>query len=145
MASSNERIEKTIKSLLKRAEEDQDILAVFLFGSHASNENTPFSDVDICLVMNFKTINFEQIKYSTKRLDYIKDFPFDIYIFQQLPLYIRKRVIKEGKVLLVKDEDLLYDLALRTARAFEDFKHIYHDYLQEVELDGSGKINSKNR
>jgi len=33
-------------------------------------------------------------------------------------------VLKEGAVLFVRDEDALYALAIRTARAFEDFRHI---------------------
>jgi hypothetical protein len=32
----------------------------------------------------------------------------------------------------VKDEDALYEVAFRTAQAFEDFKHIYRDYLEQV-------------
>jgi hypothetical protein len=40
--------------------------------------------------------------------------------------------LKEGKVLLCQDEDLLYEIAFRAAQAFEDFKHIYHGYLEEV-------------
>jgi hypothetical protein len=35
-------------------------------------------------------------------------------------------------VLLSRDDDRLYDLALRTARAFEDFKPIYRTYLEAV-------------
>jgi hypothetical protein len=52
--------------------------------------------------------------------------------FQQLPLYVRRRVLKEGIVLLVKDEDELYELAFRTAKEFEDFKHIYRNYLEAI-------------
>ena len=57
---------------------------------------------------------------------------FDIQIFQQLPLYIRIRIIKEGKVLFCRNEDMLYEAAFRTIREFSDFQHIYRDYLKEV-------------
>ena len=43
-----------------------------------------------------------------------------------------EKVLKEGKVLLCQHEDLLYEIAFRTAQAFEDFKHIYYGYLEEV-------------
>jgi hypothetical protein len=55
-----------------------------------------------------------------------------IKVFQQLPLYVRRRVLKEGIVLFVKDEDELYELAFRTAKEFEDFKHIYRNYLEAI-------------
>ena len=56
----------------------------------------------------------------------------DVAIFQQVPLYIRSRVLREGTVLFVRDEEALYGLATRTARAFEDFRHVYREYLDQV-------------
>jgi hypothetical protein len=41
-------------------------------------------------------------------------------------------VLKEGKILLCQDDDLLYEIAFRTAQAFEDFRHLYYGYLEEL-------------
>ena len=41
-----------------------------------------------------------------------------------------------GSGSFVRDENQLYELAFRTAQAFEDFKHIYYGYLKEVALAG---------
>lgn len=112
--------------LLRRAQEDTSVLAVLLFGSAARGESGPASDIDICLVLR------PGVDMSKKRLEYLTHFDLDIQIFQQLPLYVRRRVLKEGRVLLSKDDDALYELALRTARAFEDFKHLYREYLEAV-------------
>ncbi len=73
---------------------------------------------------------------SHKRLEYMKGDSLDVRIFQQLPLYIWVRVLKEGRIVFVRDENQLYELAFRTAQAFEDFKHIYYGYLKEVALAG---------
>ena len=54
-------------------------------------------------------------------------------IFQQLPIYIRKRILKEGKILLDKNSDLLYELAFATIKEFELFEKMYKMYLNEVE------------
>jgi hypothetical protein len=35
-----------------------------------------------------------------------------------------------------RNESLLYELAFRTAQAFEDFRHIYYGYLKEVAFAG---------
>jgi len=59
---------------------------------------------------------------------------FDIQIFQQLPLYIQVRILKEGKILFCKDEDELYELALQTVKSFESYKKIYYAYLDSIDL-----------
>ena len=126
--------EVEIEKLLTRARRDTEVLAVLIFGSAARDEQVPFSDVDICLVMTPRP--FRPNTLSHKRLEYMKENSLDVRIFQQLPIYIRVRVLKEGRILFVRDENQLYELAFRTAQAFEDFKHIYHEYLREVELAG---------
>jgi predicted nucleotidyltransferase len=125
-----------LDKLLERARQDQEVLAVFLYGSAARQEQGKDSDVDICLVLTSNQNLSKKIFLSRKRLAYLKEFSFDIQIFQQLPLYIRNRVLKEAKVLFVRDEDLLYELAIRTIKSFEDFKHIYYSYLEEVKSAG---------
>ena len=66
---------------------------------------------------------------------FFKHADLDLTIFQQLPLSVRSRVLREGKVLFVRDEDRLYEVAVRTARAFEGFRHHYRGYLDAVGRD----------
>jgi uncharacterized protein len=61
---------------------------------------------------------------ARKRLEYLSESDLDLAIFQQLPLRVRSRLLKEGVVLFTRDEDALYALACYTARAFEHFRHI---------------------
>lgn len=56
----------------------------------------------------------------------------DVAIFQQLPLALRHRVLRDAQVLFARDEDALYEIAIRTVRAFEGFRHIHRAYLDEV-------------
>jgi len=129
--------EPKLDELLRHAEKDPEILAVMLFGSAARDESRPNSDIDICLVVDPGLNPSDKTIYSQKRLKFLEDFSFDIQIFLQLPIYIRKRILKEGRILYVRDEGKLYELAWRTAKEFEDFKHIYYGYLKEVESGGS--------
>ena len=124
-----------LNGILARAREDTDILGVLLFGSAASQQETPKSDLDVCLVLFPQ--KYDSLTLSRKRLEYMKDFDLDVHIFQQLPLYICRRVLKEGKILFCRDEERLYSLAFQTARAFEDFKPIYREYLAQVAHAGS--------
>ena len=129
--------EEVLEELLTRARQDEDVLAVLLFGSVIREEQTPLSDIDLCLVLVPKHTPIEPIAFSHKRLYYLKNFTFDIQIFQQLPLYVRRRILKEGRILFVRDEALLYELAFHTAQAFEDFRPIYMRYLKEIRIAGS--------
>jgi hypothetical protein len=69
---------------------------------------------------------------SQKRAAYLASFDLDIQIFRQIPLHLRVRVLREGKVLFCRDEDELYAVAFRTAQHFEDFRHIHEGYLEAV-------------
>jgi len=120
---------KELKKISEKARNDGDVLAVMLFGSYARNEK--FSDMDVCVVL--KQGKFDHLFLSKKRLEYLTAFPnMDIQIFQQLPLYIKMRVLKEGKTIFCGNEDLLYDLSFSTIRQFEYFKPRYLSYLEGV-------------
>ena len=120
----------TVQRVLDRARRDPAVLAVILFGSHARGEASAVSDVDLCLVLASDSIS--SLEMSRVRLAYLAEGSADIVIFQQLPLHVKSRVLKEGRVLFARDEDALYDVAVRAARAFEGFRHPYRAYLDDV-------------
>lgn len=126
--------DKNIEKLIEFASGDSDVISVILFGSAARNDESTQSDVDICIVL--KRYNYSKIYLSEKKLKFIAEFGnLDIQIYQQLPVYIRQRILKEGKILFCKDEDELYNVAFETIQQYEDFKPIYDYYLQEVQYD----------
>jgi predicted nucleotidyltransferase len=119
-----------VDGILTKAKKDADVVAVFLFGSRARGGSVPGSDTDVCLVL--RPGNYGPLVLHQKRLSYLKEGNAEVHVFSQLPLYIRRRVLKEGKILLCQDDDLLYEIAFRTAQAFEDFRHLYYGYLEEL-------------
>lgn len=123
-------LKEQVAKLIRTVEQDREVLSVFLYGSAARDDNYKESDVDICLLM--KPGSYTPLQLSQKKLEYLKMFDMDIQIFQQLPLYIRARIIKEGRNLFCADEDLLYQIFFSTIREYGDFEHIYRDYLKEV-------------
>ncbi len=119
-----------IEKLINFAKLDKEIVSVILFGSNVRKENCRLSDVDICLVLKSRDYSAKYLSY--KKLKYLKEFNLDIQIFQQLPIYIRKRIIKEGKILFLRDEDEMYKIVFKTIEEFNDFEHIYREYLKEI-------------
>ena len=78
---------------------------VILFGSHASGNATPDSDVDILVVMDFKSRPHQQafeIRRTIKRsfpLDLLVRRPADIDRRLRLGDFFIKEIMQEGKVL----------------------------------------------
>ncbi len=110
-------------------------MAVMLFGSVARGEATESSDIDVCLVSS-PSAEGSRVR-AELRMEYAGEFDLDVALFQQLPIYVRRRVLAEGRVLFVRDEDSLYELALRTVQEFEDYRPLYEAYLEEVAHGGS--------
>jgi hypothetical protein len=86
--------------------------------------------VDVCLVLTPASDSREDA--AATQLAYVSAFDLDVVVFQHVPLHLRSRILREGRVLFVRDEDALYALAISTVRAWEDFRHIHRRYLEEV-------------
>jgi uncharacterized protein len=125
-------MQKKIKELIERAKKDPSILAIAFFGSYARKEK--YRDIDICIFMKNK--NYGDLTLSKKRMKYMIDSTkYDVQIFQQLPIYIKKRIFKDAKVIYCKNYDKLYDLSFETIREFEHFRPIYEGYLEAIAND----------
>jgi len=121
---------KIVGRIVRAAREAKDILAVILFGSSARGENSSTSDLDLCLVLMPKS--YSGLELSKIKLQYASHFPVHISIFQQIPLYMKKRVLQEGKILFCRDDDALYEVAFKTLREYSHFAPAYREYLNEV-------------
>jgi len=123
-----------LREVVRAAREAEEILAVILFGSAARGEKSSTSDLDLCLVLMPKP--YSALELSEIKLEYASRFPVHMSVFQQLPLYIRKRVLQEGKILFCREDDVLYDVAFETIRDYAQFEPAYRGYLKEVAHGG---------
>ena len=125
-------VQTKIDSVVKKAKKDKDILAVLLFGSRVKNEAHENSDIDVCLVLH--PGKYENIVLTDKRLEYSSgyDQEMDIQVYQQLPLYIRKRVLENHKILYCKKDSDLYEIAFKTLDEYEFMRKFYEDYFKEA-------------
>nr|MDO8119185.1 nucleotidyltransferase domain-containing protein [Candidatus Sigynarchaeota archaeon] len=113
--------------LLADTAADDSVLAVVVFGSYARESD--YKDIDVCIFLYPDKVSMlkEQIK---KYLKYVDEF--DLHIFQDLPLYVKANVIKEGIILQNKDYPVLCDLYLETIHDFELFQPHYKTFLEAV-------------
>jgi len=121
-------IEQLTKQFLKQLENTKlfsKVEFVILYGSSLSSYYLDDSDIDLCLY-----IDEEKELLSRIRLELLKNSieKFDIQMFQLLPLYVQIEILK-GKVLYVKEEDRLYEIANETIDEYEEFYPLYLDYI----------------
>jgi len=120
-------MDESLSEVLMKASADDDVLAVFLFGSYARDEK--YKDIDVCLVIYPSEI--DQLNDLQKEIEYSEE-NIDVNLYHNLPLYIQVRILEEGMLKLVKDEDMLYDLVRFTLTNWEDFRPRYEIYLESV-------------
>ena len=105
---------KEIDKIIEPFKKNRDVISIYLFGSYARGREKPFSDIDICVVADRDANRDEILSHSSKKID--------ISIFYDLPLSMRFRVIKEGKLLFSRDELKLHRTIVATIRSYLDFK-----------------------
>ncbi len=114
-----ERVVEKIKGI-------ENVQFIILYGSVAEGRMTEESDVDLCVGYDGDEEEASRVRFEI--LSELFDDRYDIQIFQLLPLYVRKEVLK-GDVLYRRDKQELYDIAYDLIREFDDFKHRYYDYI----------------
>ncbi len=114
------------KKFLEKSKNDKKVIAIILFGSFLAQKN--YNDIDICLMMD-KKYNNEFMFEKRKEYCVITKNSIDVQIFQQLPLFLRIDILKNGKILFCKDMQLIYDIALATIKEFSFFKKSYEEYI----------------
>ncbi|UCE38963.1 MAG: nucleotidyltransferase domain-containing protein [Thermoplasmata archaeon] len=73
----------------------QKVRFIALYGSTAVGTITPLSDIDMAVYYDGN--KDERFIFRMKIMGRIND-DFDVHIFQDLPLYIRKEIISHGKM-----------------------------------------------
>ena len=117
-----------IPSRLEKVPGFRNVRFILLYGSVAEGRADAGSDIDLAVF--FDGIKEEASLFRYLALRELDDPRYDLWIFRQLPLYIRIRALR-GKVLYCPDISFLYGVAYDTIRDYDAFKHRLHDYTGE--------------
>ena len=126
-----DEIDKLVKNSVERMKNMQGfekVRFIMLYGSSVEGITRQESDIDLCIDIDADT-DYERSSFRLKVLSELPDL-FDVQIFAQLPLYVKKEVIK-GTVIFCRDEVYLYETAISVIKEFEDFKYRFYDYIGE--------------
>ncbi len=119
-----------LEGLVERLKSHEKVLAVILFGSTVRGETTPLSDVDIAVVVEDPTPEDEA------ELGSLYSRKIDLVLFHRLPPYIQFEVLREGKILYLRDEEKFREIKYRTVRTYLEHSRMYkraREMLLEIE------------
>ncbi len=118
--------DKHLNHLLDLIKNDQDILAVVIFGSYLSQSS--YRDIDICL------FSFKDEIYPSLELKYRLLLPekYDVRFFSKFPLYIQSEIMETGEIILNKQYDALFDIYYKKIKEFNLFFPHFKTYLEAV-------------
>lgn len=127
--------EKHIPDLIQFFKAQEDVVAVYLFGSRASGTAGPLSDIDIAVLLRKGLGNGI---YSEKEMDYLgksneilRTDEVSFVLLNKAPLTIQYGVISEAKVLFSRDEDARLSFEERVIDEYMDFRPVLDDYDRE--------------
>ena len=118
-------MDKSIKLFIKKLKETPNFYKVkfiILYGSQTNGKASKMSDYDFAVY--YEGNKKERFEFLIKA-NFNKKF--DVKIFQDLPLFVRKDVLK-GKLIYAENMSFVFDVAYETIKEFDDFKRSYYDY-----------------
>lgn len=124
-----------LNNLVNTLKENRDITFAYTHGSFLSE--VPFGDIDIAIYLDQSALpeKDQLIRYEISMEIELQEkfgYPFDVRIINRAPLSFRYNVLKNGKLLFSRNDDLNTDFAARTIDDYIDFLPYRKRYLKEV-------------
>lgn len=118
-----------INEAISKLKSSKLVHSIILFGSKARGTEKEKSDIDICVIPK------PDIEIPLKeRISINNSVPenIDISFIDELPVYIRKRVFLEGRVLYTQDMYYVLTLSKINDIEYERYKRLTKDYHKHV-------------
>ena len=123
--------EKFIRTISSGLQQNQEILAVYLFGSFVAEK--PFADIDVGILTRIVpdyVLNYE-IELEC-RLEKLLTFKMDVRILNKAPISFVQNVIRYGQVIVDSEPNRRAEFESYTLRKYFDFARFRQRYLAEV-------------
>ncbi len=115
------RLKAHVPAILARYPVD----AAYVYGSLVRGVATPFSDVDIALVLGERLPPYERLVLELTIAGEIEDTlgvrPVDVRVINEAPLVVRGRVVQEGILLYERDHLRRVVFEVQTRKQYFDF------------------------
>lgn len=109
------------EDLLEYFQSNNNIGAVYLYGSYGTPYQTPLSDLDIGM-LTIKPITLpEELSLSAKVTEVLEEEDVNIVFLNKTNLLLQHRILSTGRLIYCSDQRLLADFIEKTAKLYCDF------------------------
>ena len=116
--------EEIIKKIKETAEKYNQVTFAILFGSIATDEQSPISDIDIAVYVDETKVD-DLFKFQLKLLgafnDCFKTDEIDLVILNEAPPALKYEIIKKGILVFCRNENVYDEFYLRAMKEYFDF------------------------
>lgn len=103
-------------------------MLAYLFGSHARQQASALSDVDIAVLLANQPDDEAcfacRMEITGQVMDILRVNDVDVAVLNRAPLALRYRVVRDGRLLFCRDDDVRIEFVVRTVMAYLDFKPV---------------------
>lgn len=139
MIEAKEQLVKKLRQILPTILNTTPVTLAYLYGSRATDQSLPSSDVDIALVLGQKLVlspkerlNLEfTVEGELQKSGILKP---DVRVIDDLPLTFRGEVATQGIRLYARDETVRVEFETRTWKEYLDFKPVIQ-MMQQAFID----------
>ncbi|MCX9026500.1 MAG: nucleotidyltransferase domain-containing protein [Candidatus Methanoperedens sp.] len=127
--NDQKKSDTTLNDVLLKLKGSRLVHSIILFGSKAKGTDTKKSDIDICIIPR------PEVEITLKERISLNNFVqenIDISFINELPVYIRKRIFLEGKVLYTQDMYHVLTLSKINDLEYERYKRLTGEYHKHV-------------
>ena len=132
---------KRVPAIVEKMSRDEEVIALYAFGSVASGVLKPLSDLDFGVLVSME---LDRRQRFDKHLELIGVFnetfrtdEVDLVLMNNAPMRFSYNIISKGKLLFYRDKHFLTDFCARTIKLYLDFK-FFRDNFDKVFLRGMG-------
>ena len=133
--------QKMIPELVRALDADNDVIALYAFGSLANDALKPLSDLDFGILLNDRLDKRQRFDKHIELIgvftDIFKTDEIDLINMNDAPFRIAFQILKTGKILVCGNAGALTRFRERLVKSYLDFKCM-RDSFDAVFLEGIG-------
>lgn len=127
-----------LRAALPAALAGHDVVAAYAYGSLVRRKMTPFSDIDVALVLGESPDSYERLMVELSVQEALEQAtglsPVDVRVINEAPLDARGRIIQDGTLLYERDRRSRVAFEVELRKRYFDFAPVAHR-LREAFLD----------
>ncbi|OGO43250.1 MAG: hypothetical protein A2Z04_08765 [Chloroflexi bacterium RBG_16_57_9] len=126
--------DKLVEALRSFFAGQEDVVAAYLFGSHATGKARPQSDVDTAVLLS-EDDDLARFYRRLRLIDEVSDVcgrEADVIVLNDAPPLLQNEVLKHGRLLFERDRAARVEFEVQAGKIYADLKPMYDFHTQDL-------------